>query len=187
MLIPLGILASSGGGAAGSFELISTTILSTTAASVTFSTTGLGSTYKHLQIRSTIRTDKSVGQSTFVRLNGDSGSNYAFHSLVGNGSSVTSNATTSYTSAVMYLGSTPGTNTTTGVFEPGIIDILDAFSTSKNKTLKAVNGNQSNVVTNLRFTSGLWMNTAAITSILISPETNNFIAGSRFSLYGIKG
>jgi hypothetical protein len=51
---PLGILsaAGAGGGVAGDYELISSEILGTTAASVTFSSLGdYSSTYKHLQIR----------------------------------------------------------------------------------------------------------------------------------------
>ncbi len=117
MLIPLGILASSGGAAAGSYELIETVNGTGSSGVITFDTTGLGSTYKHLQIRSVGRTTHSATQSAYVRLNSDTGSNYAFHTLEGNGSSVLSGNASTQTSAYMYLGGVPGTNSTTGVFE----------------------------------------------------------------------
>lgn len=179
---------SSGGGGAAAYELISTTVLGSGQSSVTFSGLGTsGAAYKHLQLRYVARTDHTGTQSAFVRLNGDSGANYAYHSLEGNGGSVVSSATSSATAAFMYLGGLPGNNSTTGIFEGSIMDILDFSSTTKNKTLRNMNGTMGNVVSNIRLTSGLWMNTAAITSIVISPQSANFIAGSRFSLYGLRG
>jgi hypothetical protein len=35
------------------------------------------------------------------------------------------------------------------------------------------------------FIAGVWANTAAITGVLFTPTTNNFVAGSTISLYGI--
>lgn len=179
---------SSGAGPSADYELISTTVLGSSAASVTFS--GLGTSaaaYKHLQIRLTARSDNSGGQSAYVRLNGDSGTNYAMHTLEGNGSAVYSGASTSQTSALMFIGGLPGNNSTSGIFEAAIFDLLDFSSTSKNKTMRVLDGTIGNVVSNIRLNSGLWMSTSAVTSISISPQVNNFVAGARFSLYGLKG
>ena len=179
--------SAGGGGAAGDYELISTTILGSAAASVTFS--GLGTSaaaYKHLQIRYTGRTDNGTTQSAYIRLNGDTGANYAMHSLVGYGSGITSENSTSQTYALAFIGGLPGTNSASGIYEAGITDLLDFQSSTKNKTLRTFNGAASSIITNVRLTSGLWMSTAAVTSILIAPQSNNWATGSRFSLYGLK-
>jgi hypothetical protein len=185
MLIPLGILASSGGGAAGSFDLISTTILGSATSSVTFDVTGLGSTYKHLQIRMTTRNSVAgTGDDyAFIRFNSDTGSNYAFHRLYGYSGSVYSTAGTSITAARM--GITPRNGETSGLFNPVVVDILDPFSSSKNKTLRSLSGG-TGVTMNMM--SGLWMNTTAVTSVsIVEGGGGNFVTGSRFSIYGIKG
>ena len=182
-----GILASSGGGAAGAYELISTTVLTTTAASVTFSS--IPSTYKHLQIRTVTRTNFS---DNFVmdmtgKINNDSNANYSQHFLNGNGTSVTSGANTNLT--YLYLQSaSPAANTTANSFGCMVMELLDYSSTSKNKTIRAMIGaaNPGSTYSGVRLISNLWMSTAAVTSVQLNGG-GSFIAGSRFSLYGIKG
>lgn len=183
MLIPLGFLASSGGGVDTDFELIETQVLGSGAGSVIFTNLGTYSfTYRHLQIRATMKTNHAnpweIGQ---IRLNGDSGSNYATHTLAGNGSSVVSNASASATSMAYFTAG----NTTTSAFGGLVIDILDAYSTTKNKTLRMFSGSAS---VEIRLSSGVWLNTASTTSATLSPIFGtSILAGSRFSLYGIKG
>jgi hypothetical protein len=184
MLIPLGILASSGGAVAGSYELISTTVLTGTQASVTFDVSTLASTYKHLQIRFTGRNNGSGGGSTLsIRLNSDSGSNYSRHQLYGTSSSVGSGATTSTTSA--WTGFTNGTDNASTIFNAGIVDLLDIFSTSKNKTLRSFSGEPTSSY--VLFRSSAWLSTSVVTSIALIPESGSLVSGSRFSIYGIKG
>lgn len=182
MLIPLGILASSGGGAGGSFELISTTTLGSTQASVTFDVSTYASTYKHLQIRKMARADVS-DWSSHIRFNSDTGSNYSWHQLGGDGSSVFSSAGTSQTQ--MLVGKQPVTSDANN-FTADVIDILDPFVTTKNTTIRSFNGYAGTApVVILR--SGAWYNTAAVTSITVTQLSGNFVSGSRFSIYGIKG
>jgi hypothetical protein len=79
------------------------------------------------------------------------------------------------------------TNTTASAFGAGVIDILDAYSTTKNKTMRTLNGLSGGEV-NIRVGSGLWRNTNAITSVTIfDADSTNLVTGSRFSIYGIKG
>jgi hypothetical protein len=181
MLIPLGFLAGSGG-VEGDYELIETTILSSTASDVTFS--GLGtysSTYKHLQVRY-VATVGSGSNRSRLRINGDTGTNYATHLLFGSGSSVSSAAGASATQIA--LGAvTPVTN----AFSAGVIDLLDAYSTSKNKTVRALAGNTNSTSQEIALTSGVFLSTASITSITLRPDSDSYSIGSRFSLYGIKG
>ena len=191
MLIPFGVFSAAGagnGGTGGNFDLISTTILGSSTASITFDTSTLGSTYKHLQIRSVTRYSSSTNPM-LMRFNADSTyTNYRTHWLWGNGSAVSSDTR----QAAGYTGMSVnqdaiGSDFTASVFGPSVIDILDPFSSSKNKTVRSLVGTPG-TYNNVRLQSGLWLNTAAVTSItLLDFGGSNFIAGSRFSIYGIKG
>ena len=182
MPIPLGVLAVAGAGAAGggSFDLLETTVLGTAAASVTFSSLGSYSDYKHLEIRTVTGHTNSGGSSVIMRFNSDSGNNYARHALAGNGSTVTSSANTSTSNILVGIH----TDSTSSIFGASVISIQDFGSSSKNKTARALIG----VTTEgIRLVSGFRNNTEAITSItLLDIQGFNFRTGSRFSLYGIK-
>ena len=183
----LGILnAQATGGGAGAFDLLETTTLASSASSVTFSGLDAYSDYKHLQIRAVVRSSR-VDTNSFIRarVNGDSGSNYAEHLLRGNGSVVSSDAGTSQTS--IPFGYTPAASETSGIFTPLVIDLLDFNNTSKNSTFRTLTGYPSSTLNAIELRSGLWINTNAVTSIqLYDAFSQNFIAGSRFSLYGVK-
>jgi hypothetical protein len=184
--ILLGILNSQvEAGGAAAYDLLETTVLGTTASSVTFSSLGSYSDYKHLQIRATMRANGTTLTFYRIRLNGDTGTNYARHWLTSQGTSVTSAAGTS-TNAIFPADRLPG-DSTANSFTASVMDFLDFSNANKNTTVKvfsgyrdAVNGGQ------IRLASGLWNNTAAVTSIEVSTGTDSFVAGSRFSLYGIK-
>ena len=191
-LSALGIFSAAGAvGAPQTYELISTTILGSTTSTVTFDTTGLGSTYRHLQMRAVTRTNRSNYEvdGLSIRFNGDSGNNYSFHVLY--------NATTeSYFNAgnqsIIWVPSTAGNTAPSNVFGPAVIDFFDAFSTTKNKTIRTLCGLNAGgtglVLNRIHLDSGTWYNTAAITSISITAtESTGFVAGNRFSLYGIRG
>jgi hypothetical protein len=163
-----------------SYELIATNILASSEPTITFNNlSDYASQYKHLQIRMTTL-HSAASQNAFMRINNDSGSNYAFHKLNGNGSNVVSFGAASQN--IIQVGY--ATDSTTAA-NASIIDILDAYSTTKNKTSRiltgATNGN------NIGLLSGLWINTQAINSITIGEIGGSFRAGSRFSIYGIKG
>ena len=171
----------------GSYDLLETQVLSSSASSVTF--TGLGSytDYKHLQIRAVLRTDRSSADDlTMIRFNGDSSSSYANHQLYGNGSTVQSSAQTSQT-YIRNISSAGGTFTTNG-FSAHILDILDFSSTSKNTTVRQLAGVVGNY-NDVRLASGLWNSTSAVTSITLAQyiTSTNFVSGTRLSLYGVKG
>lgn len=193
MLIPFGVFSAAGasgggGGGAGAYELISTAYGTGSSGVITFNTTGLGSTYKHLQIRAVARDSSATTDNSgcVLRFNADTGSNYARHRLRGDGSSALSAASTSQTSINIYTLAT-GNGATSGVHGAAVIDILDPFSTSKNKTVRALTGFHVSASKSVELDSGLWMNTAAITEITVSTSSGNWLTSSRFSLYGIKG
>jgi len=180
MLIPFGILSSAAGvEVEGDYELIATEILTTSESSVTFSNLGdYSATYKHLQVRATHLWTASGAGDLLMRLNGDTGSNYNNHALVGNGSSVFSIAGTNTTS--MRIGFIAS-----GEFGSSVTDILDAYSSTKNKTSRTLVGALGGV-NEIQLASGAFRNTASITSLTILPVSSSIAAGSRFSLYGIK-
>jgi hypothetical protein len=169
------------------YESIATANGTGSSGTITFSS--IPSTYKHLQIRC-IANNNSGAFSLRLRLNGDTGSNYAHHVLEGGGSSAYAYGAASAT-AILYAGSAIGGGGSGSDFmATSIIDIIDYATTTKNKTVRTLNGYDTNGATDaqlIRLTSGLWMNTAAINSISIIDVSANFTTDSQFALYGIKG
>jgi hypothetical protein len=188
MPIPLGVLAVAGAGAAGgggSFDLLETTVLGSDTASVTFSSLGSYSAYKHLQIRMTAATTAYPGFA--IRFNSDTGSNYAYHRLSANGSTVVSGASTS-AAEIRFVNALPDeARDNSNIFGAAIVEILDFSNSSKNSTVRGMSGSHYTDAKQIGLYSGLWNNTNAVTSItLLDPSSGNFVSGSRFSLYGIK-
>lgn len=186
MLLPLGILASASGGA--DYELIATTLVTSAQSSVTFNSSAAWASYKHLQIRVTARsTNGGAGNDgLWLQLNADTGSNYSWHRLEGNGSNAVSGAGT--TTTWMLQGLAARASQAAGVFSAAIIDLLDFANTSKNKTVRSLNGSVTSTNPSVALGSGVWLNTAAVTSATLKVDAGqNIDAGSRFSLYGLKG
>ena len=168
-----------------SYESISTvTVGAGGSASIDF--TSIPSTYTHLQIRAICKDTTATSNvgSIYGRFNSDTGSNYARHYLNGSGSAVGAGGGSSQTS--MFFGTGLEANFT-NIFAANVIDILDYANTNKYKTTRSLSGADTNGGGFVQFMSGLWMNTAAITSITILPNQNNFAQYSSFALYGIKG
>jgi hypothetical protein len=189
MPIPLGVLAVAGAGAAGgggAYDLLETQVLGTTAASVTFTGLGSYSEYKHLQLRAVTRDTNAAANlyGSVLRFNSDTGSNYSEHFLNGTGSAVNSSASTSQTS-IFLEDFSPGGTSAANAFGAIVLDILDFSNTNKNKTIRSMQGATVSGESDIILKSGLWMNTAAITSFSLAAVTA-YATGSRFSLYGIK-
>lgn len=167
-----------------SFDSIATVTLSVDTASITFSS--ITSSYQHLQIRGLSRNTQSTtgGADLNVQLNSDTGANYVFHQLDGNGSSASAYGQTSM--SAMPLGFAVRNGSLADTYSVSIIDIHDYASTTKNKTLRAFSGYDLNGSGNATLFSGLRLNTAAVTSVTLSPGSGSFKAGTTFALYGIK-
>lgn len=189
-LSALGIFSAAGAGGvpfASDYELIETQILGSSQSGITFSSLGTySSTYKHLQIRTTIRASLAAATETIsIRINGDTGSSYTQHGLGSSGSTVFSYSASPAVVNSGAIGSAPGSTTTANTFSGSVIDILDAFSTSKTKVFRALTG-FSTSSNGIALTSGAWLSTASITSINIYAGNANFVAGTRMSIYGVK-
>jgi hypothetical protein len=170
----------------GDYESIATvTVGSGGQATITFSS--IPSTYKHLQLRYTARTDRAATQDFLLtRFNSDTGSNYSYHQLYGDGSAAGSSAGTTQTS--MQSGVTAGATATASIFGAGFIDILDYADTNKYKTLRTLDGLDRNGAGQVEVYSGNWRSTSAVSTITITSfGSANFVQYSQFALYGIKG
>jgi hypothetical protein len=166
-------------------EPIATNLLASTTASVTFS--NIPQNYKHLQLRILGRTDRAVSLAGLaMRFNGDTSTSYSDHNVNGDGATAASNGDVSAT--YLFLARYPGASATASIFGTGVIDILDYTNVNKYKTSRSLAGVDLNGSGQVYLQSGLWMNTAPITSILIYADVSgSLVANSRFSLYGIKG
>jgi hypothetical protein len=146
----------------------------------TFSFTNIPTNFTHLQIRSIL--NNSAGNiSISMQFNGSGGTNYARHYLFGDGSSATSGALTS-TGASTF---TQYSGATTNIFHASIIDILDYTNTSKNKTVRSLNGIDYNGSGSVLLGSAVWMVTDVISSITFATANGTWAVNSRFDLYGI--
>ena len=187
----LGIYASANQGqyiSYGAYESIATTTVGAGgASSITFNS--IPSTYTHLQIRGINRLTRS-GQPEGVaiaRLNSDTTSgNYISHLLYGDGSTVGASAYTGIAGLYGFNGT--ATTSTTQIMGTSVMDILDYTNTSKYKTSRMLTGYDLNGSGEIRFYSGLWMSTSAITRIDLIPYYGTaFEQYTSFALYGIKG
>jgi hypothetical protein len=173
----------------GAFESIATYALSSTQSVVTFSS--IPSTYKHLQLRAIARNNSSTTETTIlIRLNGDAtAANYRpRHMLTTSGSSVNAYADGAGTYTGLMAGATYGGNNAATHFAPNIIDIFDYANTNKTTVSRALNATNQNGSGYVTFVSGMWLNTAAVTSISLQPyDGASFVQYSHFALYGIKG
>ena len=149
--------------------------------------TSIPGTYQHLQVRYIARsTSAGTADPAVVRLNGISSNTYAIHYLYGDGASAAAAATTSY--SYTYGGYIPASGATANVFGAAVWDLLDYANTNKYKTIRSLNGVDTNGAGNMRLTSGLVQTTDAITSITFTTDNAaNFAEYSSFALYGIKG
>jgi hypothetical protein len=183
----LGIIASSVPKVTNSYESIASFTLGSTTSTVTFSS--IPSTFKHLQLRYIARTNTGASNQDQVqaRFNSDTGSNYAWHRLLGDGSSAFSTATTSVD--YINIGTAARNGEPSNVFGVGIIDILDYQNTNKNKTTRTLTGEDANSGSDelVGLYSSLWLNTSAISQIDIFSTGASFLQYSSFALYGIKG
>lgn len=148
------------------------TTLTATAPSLTIS--GIpGNGYRDLRLVIGGSSGGIVGLN--IRVNGDSGNNYSNVYMSGYGSAIESTATS-------------GSQDTHGVIGGNLsmttVDWQDYSATDKHKTWLATSALSD---WGIRHWAARWANTAAITSITLTPNSGSFAAGTSFSLFGIVG
>ena len=170
----------------GDFESIATvTVGSGGAASIEF--TSISGSYQHLQIRLVARSTASDTNGDLkIQVNSDTGSNYAYHRLIGSGAAASAEGFSSSSAAEIIYRCYTAANATASVFGAGIIDILDYASTSKTKTLRSFGGHDRNGAGVVTVNSVLWNSTSAITALKLTPSANNFAEYTTAALYGVR-
>jgi len=155
------------------YEPIATTTASGSVSSITFSS--ISSSYTDLVIvinGGTAGSDNSI----IIRFNSDTGGNYSYTAIDGNGSSASSYRESNVSEPQAGSMST-GNNTS-------LINIMNYSNTTTYKTYVARGNAPAHRV---RAFVGLWRNTAAITSVTIfNNAASNFTNVTTFTLYGIK-
>jgi len=148
------------------------------ASSVTFS--GIPQTgYTDLKVVLSGRNDQSGIAAVNIAFNGST-ANLSYRSIFGDGSSAASYSGTN--PQIQYL---PGTSQTANTFNNAEMYIPNyAGSTNKSFSVDQVQETNATTAYIVPF-SGLWSQTAAITSITFSLLTGNFVANSTFYLYGV--
>jgi len=175
-----------------SYESIATvTVGSGGQSTVTFSSIPSG--FTHLQIRGILRNTANTAGSLdlFMNFNGDTGTNYRAYKQIGGTGSGSGFAAASGTSTAATNKISPAAfaddGNTASIYNGWICDILDYRNTNKYKVTRTLTGQDFNGSGAIRFFSGLWMSTSAITSIDLTVEGgNNFKQYTQFALYGIK-
>ena len=162
------------------YTLISSNVLSSSAASVTFS--AIPATYTDLVIRHSSRATTS-NLSLFMKINGAT-TGLSVTLLGGDGSSAFS-----YRSPADYSGEWFGYKSTSGntanTFGSGEL-YIPSYTASQNKPFSSVSASENNGTTAyMAAAAKLWSNTAAITSIELYGQSGDLDTGSSFYLYGI--
>ena len=165
--------------------------LSLPAATVTWTSTDDGQTgdfsqYMDLVVVSYMRgTTASVNGNLTMNLNNDTTANiYDYQIFRGDGANDTA---LSGTAAYWDPGEMPGSSATANIFGANVCHLFD-INSGKYKTMLAQGGSGDHTDTNSYVTlyAGRYKSQAPITEIdLTSRNLGNFIAGCKFSLYGI--
>jgi len=155
--------------------IATTTIPNTTTANYTFSS--IPSSYTDLILVQSVGNNSGSGANGVrINYNSDTGSNYSWTYLVGNGSSGSSGRNSNAT----YYDIGLDNNTTN--FTVIITQVMNYANTTTFKTAISRSAAASN---ELSGNASLWRSTSAINSITITKADGNFKQGSTFTLYGI--
>ncbi len=172
---------------ATTYTLISSSTLSSSAASVTFSS--IPSTYTDLVLKISARADTATGAG-HIRMSIDNNvsTNYAGTRLYGTGSGAFSaRYSTGSTTYWLAYDASEGTSYTSSTFANTEI-YLPNYASSANKVMSEFGATETNAANaNMSITASLFTGTSAISQIDLTPNSGgNFVSGSSFYLYGIK-
>jgi hypothetical protein len=158
------------------YTALATRTLTSTAASVTFSS--IPATYRDLILVTEVIAGTNQGAN--VRYNSDSGSNYSTVVMRAYGASIAeSGSTTDNVIYITYSGIGSGQKCLT------TFSVMDYSATDKHKTALHRSNYTGTSTTFVEAMATRWANTSAITSLQFFASTGSFAVGSTFSLYGV--
>jgi hypothetical protein len=169
---------------ANTYQLIASNTLSTTAASVTFSS--IPGTYTDLVLKMSVRTSNTgvTYNNLLVTFNGAS-SGYSRTRVYGDGATAASSRSSNQAYFIWTFGS-DSADATSNTFANNEL-YIPSYTASQNKPTSLSLAHENNTTTAyITAQADLWSNTAAITSITLDGNSSNFVSGSSFFLYGIK-
>jgi hypothetical protein len=156
------------------YDLIASNVLGSSAASVTFSS--IPATYRDLVL--VINSAASAGVYINLRFNSDTGANYHWVVMGGDGSTTVSTSDSGADRLRIGYSSYPSS----GNNSLQIAHIMDYSATDKHKTVLS-RGNQS--ATGVDAVAGRWASTSAINSVTALLGSGTFSVGGSFYLYGL--
>jgi len=166
------------------YQLISSNVLSSNVASVTFSS--IPATYTDLVMRWSVRdSNVSVNANNFIYYNGNSSTTSYSQTYFRGGNSNGVSSTRNTDDNDIYLGYNNGSTSTSNTFSSGELYIPNYASTST-RPMSSFLANEENSTSSgwMHINAGLYRGTNAITSITLTASVN-FLANSSFYLYGI--
>lgn len=162
--------------------LIASNTLTTTAASVTFSS--IPATYQDLILQISARAD-NTGLLLQMTLNSAT-STYSNTLLLGNGATATSSNNTGQ--SYLRAGYVNPSGSTASTFSSGEI-YIPKYTSTTDKPMSSIGFTENNATTAyIANYANLWGTSSAITSITLdmAASSQNFVSGSSFWLYGLK-
>lgn len=158
---------------------IATTTLGSAASSITFSS--ISSAYTDLRIVIPFFKETATSQTSLVvQFNSDTGTNYSFTSVSGNGTSASS--TRSSNDNYIFANFMTDATSTYPCFTT--VDVF-SYAGSKFKSVLATGSSDKNGSGSVERIVGLWRSTSAINTIKLQSQIGNFAAGTTATLYGI--
>ena len=165
------------------YTLISSNVLSSSAASVTFS--AIPSTYTDLVLRVSTRTDAAGATATVAaQFNGDTTSaNYSETNINSDGAAAYSDRTAR---GGTWFGITNGNGSTASTFTSAEL-YIPSYTAAQKKPASVITAFETNATTAyITAVANLYGITTAISSINVyAVAGSNFVSGSSFYLYGI--
>ena len=158
------------------YEPIATTTLGSAAANISF--TSISASYTDIRVV-LVGSHETTATTLRMQVNSDTGTNYSYTELIGDGATASSSRGTS--SSRINCGNANFNNT-----QPSLITVdWFSYTGSTNKTCLVTASQDRNGSGSVLRTVGLWRSTSAITSVQLFPATGNFAAGTTATLYGI--
>lgn len=179
------ITTTPSGGPQGEFSTytpIYAQTLSSNTSSITFS--NIPTTFTDLVLVCSARSAWTSDEYEAVgfRFNGDSSNNYSTTFVAGNGSSAASFRESTQPQITARMNPSTSSNT---AFSSIIVQIQNYSNATTNKTV-LIRSNSSVEFYEIAANVGTWRSTSPITSLFVGNARANLVAGSTFTLYGIK-